>query len=164
MNVQVASANDIEIATIREKFFKLTLDSKDTEAVLEEVRSIENKSGIILAYEAALQALMAKVVWNPLSKINHLKLSNKIFDLAVEKDPENIEIRFIRFSVEYHIPKWLRLSRNMDKDKDYIMSNLELFDISCISRNMLTYIKKFVNQCGWYSNAELNKIAMIIDA
>lgn len=150
--------NDPEISGIREKFYKLTFNSENTESLLTEVRQIENRSGIILAYEAALQALMAKVAWNPFSKMNHVKISHKIFDRAVQKDPRNVEIRFIRFSVEYHIPKWLGLSKNMQRDKDFIMQNINSFDVSCLSKDMLEYIEVFVNECGWYSEGELEEI------
>ena len=153
--------NDPDMAQIREKFYKLTFNSADTELVLNEVRLINNKTGVILAYEAALEALMAKGAWNPFSKINHVKLSKAIFDQAIKIDPTNIEIRFIRFSVEYHIPKWLGLSKNMQLDKDYIIKNNQSFNVSCISRDMIGYIKKFVNESGWYSEGELARISEV---
>ena len=164
VNVNSFASNDPDITEIRVKFYQLAFDCADTEKILEEVRSIQNPSGIIVAYEAAMQALMAKVVWNPFTKVSHVKLAEKVFDKAVKLDPLNIEIRFIRFSVEYHIPKWLGLSKHMQEDKDFILENINSFDTSCVSQDMLSYISNFVKESGWYSSSELEKISAITGA
>lgn len=161
VNFNSFATNDPKLAEIRVKFYQLAFDCANTEKILEEVKAIEDPNGIIVAYEAAMHALMAKVVWNPFSKVGHLKLSQKVFDKAVKLDPSNIEIRFIRFSVEYHIPKWLGLSKHMKEDKDFILENINSFDISCVSRDMLSYINNFIKESGWYSKSELEIISAI---
>ncbi len=154
-------SNDKKVAEIRGIFYALSLDSENTEKELAALREIKNPSGIIIAYEAAMEALMAKVEWNPFMKVSHVKESQEIFDRAIAVDPDNVEIRFLRFSVEWHLPKWLGLSKHMQDDKDFLMANLDGFDISCISDDMKNFITTFLNESGWFSEKELTGISAI---
>jgi len=155
-------SNDKQVAEIRGVFYALSLDCEHTEKELAALRKLESSSGIITAYEASMEALMAKVAWNPFTKIGHVKESQKIFEKAVAADPDNVEIRFLRFSVEWHLPKWLGLSKHMQEDKDFIMNNLENFDISCISEDMLSFISTFLKDSGWFSEEELKRASAVI--
>ena len=146
------------VKKIRAEFYEIVKDSKRTPEVLAEIRSIENPNAIIKAYEAASEAMMARVVWNPFSKIKHVRRSQELFEEALGMDSLNVEVRFIRFAVEYNIPKWLGYSKHMQDDKDYIMINLDQFDLTCISADMLDYIKSFLKKSGWYSEQELEEI------
>ncbi|MEM7162299.1 MAG: hypothetical protein AAF487_07635 [Bacteroidota bacterium] len=150
-----SEAKDPKVAGIRNTFYALTLDSENTAEKLEELRQIKERNGLMTAYEAAMEALMAKVAWNPLSKIGHVKKSQEIFDKAIEMDPRNVEIRFLRFSVEWHIPRWLGYSKNLQSDKDFIMNRYTEFDTSCLSQDMLNFINRFLNDSGWFSKSEL---------
>jgi len=154
-------SNDKKVAEIRGIFYALSLDSENTEKELAALREIKNPSGIIIAYEAAMEALMAKVEWNPFMKVSHVKESQKIFDRALAADPNNVEIRFLRFSVEWHLPKWLGLSKHMQDDKDFLMANLNNFDISCISDDMKNFINTFLKESGWFSEKELIGVTAI---
>lgn len=146
------------VKKVRADFYEIALNSARTEVVLNEVKKIENPSAVIKAYEAALEAMMARVVWNPINKLKHVRKSQKIFEEAVKMDDLNVEVRFIRFAVEYNIPRWLGFSKNLQTDKDFIMDNLSSFDLTCITEQMLDYIKGFLKDSGWYSISELEQI------
>ena len=141
MNSSFELLSNPDIKKVRADFYEIALNSSRTIEVLNEVRAIENPSAVIKAYEGAIEAMMARVVWNPITKLKHVRKSQKIFKEAVKMDEDNVEVRFIRFAVEYNIPHWLGFSKNLQTDKDFIMANLEKFDLTCITKEMLNYIK-----------------------
>lgn len=75
---------------------------------------------LLLAYRGGAEALMAKHAWNPYSKLEYLSRSMHILQQAIDLSPQQAEIRFIRFSVQYYIPRFLGFSKNLDEDAHVI--------------------------------------------
>jgi hypothetical protein len=59
---------------------------------------------IILAYYGGVQALKAKHAFNPVSKLSHLISGLNRLKEAIGKSPDNLEIRFMRFSILDNVP------------------------------------------------------------
>ncbi|MBA9076400.1 MULTISPECIES: hypothetical protein [Rufibacter] len=80
------------------------------------------KDPLKLGYKAVSHAIMAKHVWSPYSKIKYLKQSAAIFDQAVALDQHDPELRFLRYSIENYIPRYLNMSPNLVDDKKIFMA------------------------------------------
>jgi hypothetical protein len=61
----------------------------------------------------------------PWNKYDYFKSGKKEIELAVNGDPQNWEIRFIRFTVQRHIPDFLNYN-NLDEDKNIVLNALYL--------------------------------------
>lgn len=72
---------------------------------------------------------------------------------AVILSPSDIEIRFLRFSIQYYTPKWLGYSKNMEEDKTMIISNIHNYKSFGIDPGVLDWIEEFMINSG-YCNAE----------
>lgn len=102
--------------------------SKDEDAAKDFHAKMEKYNGdqpVVLGYKAASEAVMAKYVWNPYLKLKHLKTAMGLFDEAVALNNSHPEIRFLRFVVEYHVPRYLNMSENMEEDKAIIIESLQ---------------------------------------
>jgi len=75
---------------------------------------------LILAYFGAIQTLKAKHAFNPFSKFSHLIYGLNRLEEAIERSPDNLEIRFIRFSILDHLPGFLGYSEEREADKENI--------------------------------------------
>lgn len=85
---------------------------------------LKNKnSPVEQSYLGAYQTIWAKHVINPLSKLSTFKKGTKNIDQAVATDPEQIEIRFIRYSVQKNAPKFLGYSEALKKDEVFLINN-----------------------------------------
>src|SRR5688572_9353908 len=120
-----ANSNNFEIDVIRNKFAKAVENEKEAYVLLEKLNKLEakGKTPLILAYKGAAEALIAKFSWNPYSKINYLRKSQRSLQLAINNAPENAEIRFLRFSIQHFVPAFLGLSNNIEEDKKIIIAN-----------------------------------------
>jgi len=83
------------------------------------------KEAIIKAYHGASYALLAKHYVNPYSKLESLKRGLKIINEAVLADALEVEIRFIRFSIEEHIPSFVSFVSHLSDDKAIILNHLK---------------------------------------
>ena len=137
---------------------QITLDEIRRELVFEEFNKeqtisfykrmsvLEEQDPVVLAYKGVSEALMAKVKWDPFSKLAHLADARDMIDDAIKMDHDNLEVRFLRFSLEYHVPQIFRISRNMEEDKGVILSNLRGLDGYYFEDDMVQFILNFLDE------------------
>lgn len=110
---------------IRKLLLTAINSSKTTDSLYRHLGAIKKPSGLITGYIGTLEALKAKHAWNPYFKIKYLNDAEKSFKGAVTTDPFNIEIRFMRFSVEHNVPGFLGYNKNLVADRTEIIKQLD---------------------------------------
>ena len=78
---------------------------------------------VFLAYLGAYQTIWANHVINPFSKLSTFNKGKKNLQKAVSLDGDNVEIRFLRYSIQKNAPKFLGYSDNLTEDKKFIESH-----------------------------------------
>ena len=111
------------------------------------------------AYKASSYALMTSKTWNPFTKIKRLNTYEQLMKEAYQSDTSKIEIRFLRLSMEYNIPRWLGMSNHLKEDKEYIVAHINDIKSLRLSPAFAKYILYFFKQTGLFSSTELSKIA-----
>ena len=158
---QLASAQTIaQKKQIRHQLLRAVDDSKTTDSLYKSLNLMPNKSPLISGYIATLQALQAKHSWNPYTKVKQVSNAEKTFGKAIIADPHNLELRFMRFSVEYHLPGFLHFSKNMDDDKQEIMTQLAKNQHATADKDLIIAVINFLLQTDTHTPAEkldLNK-------
>ncbi len=115
-------AKAIDINQLRKDYILSVDDSDKADAVCRKLESIKNPDALTLAYLGSIQAIKGKHAWNPVNKMSYLKQGFSTIDRAVLKDPNLLEVRFLRFSLQYYVPAFLGYSKNLIADKDKIVS------------------------------------------
>lgn len=126
------------------QFVEASEDSKAGRRFHELMSNYEDNNPVVLAYKAVSEAIMAKHVWNPYMKMKHLQRSSEIFEQAVQLDTSNPEIRFLRFTVEHYVPRYLNMSKNLQDDKAKIIAGLQRHPKSGLSTEMARDIRDFM--------------------
>ena len=140
--------------TLRRQVMLAINSSKTTDSLYNVLAAIPNKSPLITGYTGTLQALKAKHHWNPYYKVKYVKDAEKIFAKAIAADPHNIEIRFLRFSVDYKLPRLLGYTKNMEADKDEIIAQLTQKNYSADNKDMVITIINFLLDANMHTAAE----------
>jgi hypothetical protein len=151
-----------ENETLRKTFIASTEDATKTDALLQYFEKINRElSPLELAYNGAAYGLKAKHASNPYNKIKYVNKSLEMLERAIEKDSENIEIRYLRFSVERNLPLFLNNSKNIPADLETIVLGLSkkkawtLFEIE-MARDILDS-KKLKKESAELLSNRLNK-------
>ncbi|MDP2174472.1 MAG: hypothetical protein Q8K70_01035 [Bacteroidota bacterium] len=82
------------------------------------------KTPLLKAYYGMSYALMAKHSNSPFKKLELVKKGMNYINAAVTEEPQNIEIRFLRFSIESNAPSFLGISTHLSEDKNHLVNNL----------------------------------------
>lgn len=128
------------LENLRKAFHNSVLNPKELPTFINAISNIQFPSPLEEAYIGASEALLAREGWNPIAKINHLSNFRDLLEQAINKDSNNLEIRFLRYSIEFNIPKLLRSEANMTEDKVVIMENIEKTTELSIDNSFIIYI------------------------
>ena len=137
-------------------------DDAITDSLYKELTALNSKDPLIWAYIATLDGLKAKHSWNPYNKLKFVSRSQKLIAKAIEARPDDLEIRFMRFSLQHYTPEFLGFSKNLEEDRQAIFRLYEqrkfgrsdpdlvrniakfMIDSNRCSRNEIQFFKKFV--------------------
>ncbi|WP_266202262.1 signal peptidase II [Pontibacter kalidii] len=164
--VQVALADTetrYDLSELRTEYLEASKDKTVAERFNKKMSQYGEKDPVVLAYKAASEAVMAKYVWNPYSKLKQIKTAAAIFEEAVALDRDHPEIRFLRFTVEHYVPRYLNLSPNLESDKKVMISSLKAYPDSEISAEFARTMRDFLltkDHCTEAEKRELRRISI----
>jgi hypothetical protein len=88
--------------------------------------SLEVNNTLKRAYFAAGEMASAQYKFGPLAKLNTFNAGKKILDECAKTEPDNPEIRFIRYAIQLKCPAFLGYIKNKKEDKQVILRHMPL--------------------------------------
>ncbi|TCD10724.1 hypothetical protein EZ449_07490 [Pedobacter frigidisoli] len=144
--VQICSAqlSPKEISVLKTDLIKAVENSKLTDSIYDKLNKLPNKNALVTAYCGTLEALKAKHSWNPYNKIKYVKVSLKTMQKAINMDKENMEIRFMRFSIEHFTPGFLGFSKDLTVDRKEIVKHYQNNNFVVADKELIKNVAKFM--------------------
>lgn len=157
------SVNATSINKVRELFFKA---SYEKEAYFELKKTLTTtlfeSQTQKQAYEASLLVLKAKHEGSVLNKISTINEGLQQLNSLIETNSNSIELRFLRFALEWHIPFYLLLFKHLDTDKQFILSNIHLSKQLQLPTELAKQLLEFLAESDHFTNEELKTISKSI--
>lgn len=118
------AANANSIKDLRAQFYnasyeKISVDEYDE--ILEKYESTNEP--IVKGYRAMYYMLVSRKSWNPYSKYANFSKGKELLEEAIEEEPSNLELIYLRYCIQVEIPKILNYSNNIKGDKTFILKN-----------------------------------------
>ncbi|MGY3090337.1 hypothetical protein ACVWYF_003392 [Hymenobacter sp. UYAg731] len=117
----VSSTSPYHPATLRRHYEEAAADKVAGEKFYKLLADYQDRDALVLGYKAASEAIRARDA-SMFNKLTYVQDAAKTFEQAVGIDPQNPEIRFLRFSVESNLPAFLGLSKHVDEDKEMLLN------------------------------------------
>lgn len=133
--------NATGLDVVRANYNKLVSDKELCEKIIAELTETKNNSATHMAYLGGLQTIWANHVFSPISKLNTFKEGKKNIEQAIKKEPENVELRFIRLSVQKNAPSFLGYKSNINEDTEFIKENRHQIRSEILQKNIGTLLK-----------------------
>ena len=141
----------IDINTVRNAYKEAANDNTKIEAFSKLLSNISKKDDVALvAYKGASMTLSAKGEKRIKDKKNRFVEGVSFVEYAIEKAPNNIEVRFVRLGIQENTPKILKYKKNIEEDKLFLLKQFK--DIS--SSNLRNHIKDYILQSKAFSDEE----------
>lgn len=119
----IIKAQSVLLKEVRENFKQGVRDGAVCKKYHELLKS-NAKTGSEKGYEAAYQMFMAKHTGNPIRKMKYFNSGKDLLEKQIANSPSNVDLRFIRFSIQYHTPSFLGYKDNITEDKLFLVDNL----------------------------------------
>ncbi|HNP18957.1 MAG TPA: hypothetical protein PKL31_11020 [Fulvivirga sp.] len=139
------SVAQTSLTSIREELFYTEFNLDKCLSFYAKVKSYNQATPTVAAYEAAAKALIAKHSWNPVTKISSLKEAMDMLNKAVSLDEMNLEIRFLRLYIENSLPSYIGMKDDIDTDKNMIIKHIDLLDKMGLNGDIVNYILNYLS-------------------
>lgn len=131
--------NVSEIEKIRANYIRAVSDKELCFKMIEDCKSKKNKP-IYLGYLGGFQALSAKHVLAPWAKLKSFNEGKQNINQAIIQEPQNVELRYIRLSIQKNAPVFLTYRNEMESDTKFIKENLCQIKDKVVLRNIAKLI------------------------
>ncbi|AXB55974.1 hypothetical protein [Flavobacterium fluviale] len=139
-----------DLASIRKMYTDVAKSENNAKDFVEKLSTVSNSDEkILVAYKAASILLDSKFEKKLGSKIDRFKEGAKLLESVIASDPNNIEIRMIRLSIQENVPGITGYKKNIKEDKKYIAAHYAEQNAS-----LKEYLKDFVLQSKSFSAKE----------
>ncbi|MEQ9402694.1 MAG: hypothetical protein RIM99_03830 [Cyclobacteriaceae bacterium] len=156
--VSVSPLHAQSIQEVRKSFHQAVMDPEESRTFHQFLDQTTLNSSTLKAYKAVSEALMARVVWSPFSKLSQVMKYDNLMEMAIEEDQSNIEIRFLRFAIEYNLPRFLGMSQHLIEDRDVIVENMTAVNSMDLDPSFSRYILYFLNDTGLCSQEQISQM------
>jgi hypothetical protein len=112
-----------DVAGLRKLYYEATTDRNSADRFMQLMQEIPAGSDpLLLCYKGMAHLLLANYSFNPRTKLSFFSKGKAMLEKALSTDPQNIEIRFMRFCVQANAPFFLGYNRDLNKDKAVILN------------------------------------------
>lgn len=108
--------------SIRDLYYRASEEERFVGEMLRQLDRVDRNEPLWIGYRGMAYMLKAKHAWNPYLKLSHFQAGRELLEKAIAREPENIELRFLRFSVQSNAPSFLGYSSNLDEDLTTILT------------------------------------------
>ncbi|WP_026727259.1 hypothetical protein [Flavobacterium denitrificans] len=139
-----------DLASIRKMYPNVTKSESNAKEFSEKLSGISNNDAeVLVAYKAASILLDSKFEKKLNDKIERFKEGAKLLESTIKSEPNNIEIRMIRLSIQENVPGITGYKKNIKEDKKYLTEHY-----ADQSGALKEYLKDFILQSKSFTEKE----------
>ncbi|SDL82634.1 hypothetical protein [Pedobacter antarcticus] len=130
-----------EINQLRDLYAQSANSKKSADQLLNLLKGADkNSAAIYIGYKGAAEMMQAKYGFNPFSKYKSFKRGKLLLEEAVKKDDKDIEVRFLRFTIQTNLPQFLGYDKQVNQDKKFLLSHLNTVRDNKLKQNIVAYL------------------------
>lgn len=146
--------NPPSISEIRKLFVTVNSSASNAKVFaskLDEVNKDDDK--VLVAYKGVSLAMLSKLEKKVSDKSKKFKEASCLIEYAVANEPNSIEIRMIRLSIQENVPKIVNYRKNIKEDKAFLLDNYKKQ-----TEALRTYIGGFIEHSKSFTATEKQSV------
>jgi hypothetical protein len=152
-NISFSSGQNDEkqlLSDIRKHLPEAFNDKDACNEMLRKYRPVETSDPVLNGYIGGLYIAHSKHA--PLTgKISALKTGTSMLENSIKQKPNNIELLFLRLTIQLNLPTFLGYNDNIDSDRKFVLANYKSAPPLLKNR-----IINFISTSGHFSEAEIS--------
>lgn len=120
----ISSPKTKSLSEIRQLYTNSISKSTASDNLISYFNSNPPRNEIELAYEGAGRMVRAKHLFFPHDKLATYNKGKELLETALAKAPLSLEIRYLRFSIQYESPSFLGYKGSMQEDRKMLVEQV----------------------------------------
>jgi hypothetical protein len=133
-------AQNASIDALRNEYCKVNSDSSGCAKLYQKISKTSSTNNIINGYKGSIIASMANYTKSKEDKLKLFKSGKILLEQSISKDSSNIELRFLRFTIQTNCPKVLGYNKQIQTDKKFIINNFSSIKITSLKNNISAFL------------------------
>lgn len=146
---------------LRTGFFSMKDEKCGQMKFFDRIKSEKYASAVHQAYAGTAEAASAECASGPYNKIEYFNRGKKNIEAAVNKAPQNPEVRFMRFATQANIPSFLFYD-NLKEDKALILEQLPTLLTDASQQMFWIKVAEFMKNSGKLDKGEVAKLDAMV--
>jgi hypothetical protein len=115
-----------------------------------------NSSALLLGFKGISELMMCNHVVNPFTKLSFFKKGKNLLEQALVKEPNNPELRFMRFCTQVNTPSVLAYNTDLKQDKTFLLNYIRSQEKTTPKQdeNLYKHIIIFLKESKYCSSEE----------
>lgn len=152
---ELVSAQKVSLNLARETYFGMSADECNGLKLSNDFGENPPKDALLLAYYGAATAAAPACLGNPAKKISYFRRGKQAITEATLLQPQNFEIRFLRFATQSKTPSFLGYNQDIENDKRFLLANLKKGRETVSNDRIFNKMTDFIAKSGQLTKNEL---------
>ncbi len=128
-----------DIDSVRNLFLEAYISKSNCDQFGKKINELKHDQSILLkGYEGCYYFIKCKFTNNSMDKFFYFRKGKKILESSIKQKPDSIELRFLRYTIQKNLPRFLFYYNHIDKDLIFVINNIN----SIKDKKTQQYIKK----------------------
>lgn len=132
-----------DLNELREQYLKAAIDKDEIEKLTQMCGKLSGKEALptINGYCSMIHFINAKHGFNPYRKLSKFNKGKVALDSLITKHNQNIELRYLRHSIQDRVPVFLNYNGDLATDERFMIKHLEAISDSSVYHVVNHYLK-----------------------
>ncbi|RLD81390.1 MAG: hypothetical protein DRJ07_09325 [Bacteroidetes bacterium] len=147
--------SNLNIVEVRKNYKDAVTSQSKVDSFNESLKNVtKNDDKRLVAYKGAAIALAARYLKGAKQKSETFKSGVELVEFAIDKKPLDLEVRFVRLSIQQNSPKFLGYNKEIEGDKNYILTNYNTIR----SKEFKKYLGSYILESGFFTEVEKSRL------
>ncbi len=146
---------NLDISDVRNNYKEAVTSQSKVNTFNESLKNVtKNDDKRLVAYKGAAIALAARYLKGAKLKSETFKRGVELVEFAMDKKPLDMEVRFVRLSIQQNSPKFLGYNKDIEADKNFILTNFNTIR----SKDFKKYLGSYILESGFFAEEEKSRL------
>ena len=120
----VLLTSSVEHKEIRKLYFKAKRGYGQLRLLMDKLEASKANDNVTNYYKAAVSTMLPQYVTAPWKKLRLFNNGKELLERMIKENPNDIEPRFVRLTIQKNAPSFLHYSSDLISDKNFIIKGL----------------------------------------
>ncbi|NIR53191.1 hypothetical protein GWO43_31505 [candidate division KSB1 bacterium] len=151
------AAQSHEVKDLRDQYYQAAKESEVAKEFYKKLVSLNGpEDTLVLGYKGMASFMLARHAKNPTAKLKYFVEGRNHLEKAIRLDPDNLELRYLRFTVQTSAPEFLGYQRNIASDKEFILDSI--YDRKSTDEDLINRMVDYMLRTKFCTRREKKKI------